>query len=365
MVKDENDMDRGKRPGNFLGTWNSKLHLDLKGIIRENALPFLPAKSLVRFQCVCRDWKLQISTPFFAHNQSLSCHDVSGCIHQIPGGPPTFVSADPITCGVPDPLLRFLPEPVDIRSSSNGLLCCQGQAGDKPYYICNPVTQQWKKLPKPIADHGYQPAIVLIFEPSLLNFEADYKLVCAFPSADFGDAIEFEVYSSKEGSWKVSGEICFAAVHIDPRSGVYADGVVYWKGKSLLCFDVTKDRSQVRNSFMHGILGTIDGKLCVVSINSQTLTMNVLNNAYSNTMEMSSRTRMWKATEKVILDKGLLNGSSNQSILFARSNLLLIRSGGELFSYDWRIKELKAMGEASYHRTEMICLPYVNSFASL
>lgn len=355
-------MDRGKRPGRIR---NSKLHLDLKGIIRENALPFLPAKSLLRFQCVCRDWKLHISTPFFAHNQSLSCRDVSGCIHQISGGPPTFISSDPKICGVPDPLLSFLPEPVDIWSSSNGLLCCQGRDGDKPYYICNPFTQHWKKLPKPNADHGHQPAIVLIFEPSLLNFEADYKLVCAFPSADFGDATEFEIYSSKEGSWKVSGEICFADVHIDPRSGVYANGVVYWKGRGLLCFDVSRDRSQVRSNFMHGILGTIDGQLCSVNISSQTLTTNILNNAYSNTMEMSSRSRMWKETEKVILDKGVLNGGSDQSMIFAQSNLLVIRSEGELFSYDWRKKELKAMGKVSHHRREMICLPYVNSFASL
>lgn len=358
-------MDHVKRPGIFLGTRNSKMYLDLKGIIRENALPFLPAKSLLRFQCVCRDWKLQISTPFFAHNQSLSCRDVSGCIYQIPGGPPTFISVDPISCGVPDPLLRFLPEPVDIRSSSNGLLCCQGLAGDKPYYICNLVTQQWKKLPKPNADHGHHPAIVLVYEPSLLNFKADYKLVCAFPSADFNDATEFEVYSSKEGSWKISGEICFAAVHIDPRSGVYAKGVVYWKGRGLLCFDLTKDRSQFLNNSMHGILGTIDGKLCVVSINSRTVITNVLNNAYSNTMEMSSRSRMWKETEKVILDKGLLGGNFDQSIIFARSNLLVIRNGGELISYDWRIKEPKAMGKVSDHRRDMICLPYVNSFATL
>ncbi|XP_073123942.1 F-box protein At5g49610-like [Henckelia pumila] len=358
-------MDRGKRPGNFLGSRNSKMHLDLKGIIRENALPFLPAKSLLRFQRVCRDWKLQISTPFFAHNQSLSCRDVSGCIYQIPGGPPSFLSAYPLTCGVPDPLLKFLPEPVDIRSSSNGLLCCQGQGGDKPYYICNPVTQQWKKLPKPNADHGRQPAIVLIFEPSLLNFEADYKLVCAFPSADFDDATEFEVYSSKEGSWKVSGEICFAAVHIDPRSGVYANGVVYWKGRGLLCFDVTKDRSQLRSHFINGILGTTDGNLCVVSINSDVLVTNVLSNSFTNTMEMSSRYKMWKEREKVILDKGPLNWGSDQSIFFSQNNLVVIRSGGELFSYDRGIKELKAMGKVSGRGKEAICLPYVNSFASL
>uniref|UniRef100_A0A5B7BCM1 F-box protein At3g26010-like beta-propeller domain-containing protein n=1 Tax=Davidia involucrata TaxID=16924 RepID=A0A5B7BCM1_DAVIN len=164
-------MDRGKRPIKFIGCRNNKIYMDLKDIIREHALPFLPAKSLFRFQGVCRDWKLQISTPFFAHNQSLSFHTFSGIFLQSLGNPPSFVSIDPKSCGVPDPSLKFLPEPVDISASSNGLLCCQGCTGDKAYYICNPVTRQWKKLPKPNGDHGPDPAVVLVFEPSLLNFD--------------------------------------------------------------------------------------------------------------------------------------------------------------------------------------------------
>ncbi|CAL5372460.1 unnamed protein product [Camellia sinensis] len=143
--------------------------------------------------------------------------------------------------------MKFLPEPIDIRASSNGLICCQGQTGDKPYYICNPVTRQLKKLPKTNADHGLDPAVVLVFEPSLLNFVADYKLVCAFPSVDFDNATEFEIYSSTDGSWKISGEICFASKKLVPRSGIYVDGVVYWQAKhhGIVAFDLTKDRSQL------------------------------------------------------------------------------------------------------------------------
>ncbi|CAL5368910.1 unnamed protein product [Camellia sinensis] len=80
-----------------------------------------------RFQGVCRDWTLQISTPFFAHNQSLTFQAISGLFCQSSGGdPPSFISIDPQSCGVPDPSLKFLPEPIDIRASSNGLICCQG-----------------------------------------------------------------------------------------------------------------------------------------------------------------------------------------------------------------------------------------------
>jgi hypothetical protein len=174
-------MDRGKRSNNIIANRNNKIYMDLKDIIREHTLPFLPAKSLFRFKTVCRDWKLQISTPFFAHNQSNCFHDVSGLFCQSRSNPPSFISLDPNSYGVPDPSLQFLPEPVDIKTSSNGLLCCQGHTGDKAYYICNPVTKQWKKLPKPNAYHGSDPSLVLMFEPSLLNFVAEYKLICAFP----------------------------------------------------------------------------------------------------------------------------------------------------------------------------------------
>ena len=75
---------------------------------------------------------------------------------------------------------------------------------------------------------GSDPAVVVVFELSLLNFVVDYKLVCAFPSIDFDNATEFEIYSSAEGSWEVSGEICFASMKLVSRSVVHVDGVVYW-----------------------------------------------------------------------------------------------------------------------------------------
>ncbi|KAM7516266.1 hypothetical protein LguiA_005849 [Lonicera macranthoides] len=175
-----------------------------------------------------RDRKLQILSPFFARNQSLSLCSISGLLCQTPGGgPPSFISIDPKSCGVPQPSLDFLPVSVDIRAASMRLLCCQAQTNDKFYYICNHVTQKWKKLPKPNANHGPDPAIVLVFESLLLNFVAEYTLICAFVSSDFDRATKFELYSSKEDSWKTSGDICFNCRKLVPSSGVHINGVVY------------------------------------------------------------------------------------------------------------------------------------------
>ncbi|XP_055816929.1 F-box protein At5g49610-like [Solanum dulcamara] len=362
-------MDRGKRPDRSLAAQNNKIYMDLKDIIREHSLSFLPAKSLFKFRAVCRDWKLQISSPFFAHKQSLSCRGTSGFFLQKPDGSPSLIPIDPSFCGVPDPFLKFLPEPVDIRSSSNGLLCCQGCSGDRAYYICNPVTQQWKKFPKSNADHGSDPVIVLLYEPSLLNFVAEYKIICAFPSTDFGDAIEFDIYSSKGNSWEVAGEIHFGArASRMPKSGVHVNGVVYWMTNtgSILSFDLTKERSQLLQNYdSHGILGEFRGKLCKTNVWGNSISFNILDNVHSNTMQMGSQTRMWSVKQEVVLDSRVVGdvGGGGFSVLHVDSDMLVVRRGGKAFWYDFKSRATKCIPGEFHNATR--CLPYVNSLVSL
>lgn len=284
-------MDRGRKSSNLF-VRNSKIYMDLKDIIRENALPFLPAKSLCKYRSVCRGWRLSISTPFFAHSQSNSHTRISGVFCQAVSGVPSFLPLDSMAYGVPDPSLSFLPEPVYIRSSSNGLLCCQGRTGDKSYYICNPVTQKWKKLPKPDGYHGTDPAIVLIFEPSLMKFVAEYKLVCAFPSEL--DGIEFEIYSSEKGSWRMGADICFGKATLLPTSGVYVNGTVYWhSSRGLLTFDLKTERAKLIHIELW-TLGVMNQKLCSAYMrNSQQLDVCVLSDTQSNTKQTSVQFMTW------------------------------------------------------------------------
>lgn len=361
-------MDRGKKPSKLLASKNCKLYMDLKDIIREHALPFLPAKSLFRCQGVCRDWKLQISTPFFAHNQSLSYHRISGLFCQTHDNPPSFVTIDPKSCGVPDPSLKFLPVPVDIRSSSNGLLCCQARTGDKAYYICNPVTKQWKSIQKQNANHGSDPAVVLVFEPSLLNFVADYKLVCAFPSADFDGANEFEIYSSKEGSWKLSGEICFADRKLIPRTGVHVNGIVYWKCGSagIVSFDLMKDRSQLIPVYSgaYSSLGIMDGKLCTAQFTGNTVSVSILCNVHSNTMQIGSNARMWKDRYTFRLDHAALGVPQEyKTIIYIGDGVVLGQYGQVMYSYDIRKKETNFFPTTP--RYDAKAVPYINTLVYL
>ncbi|XVF15740.1 hypothetical protein REPUB_Repub09cG0181800 [Reevesia pubescens] len=369
-------MDRGKKPSNFYGNKNCKIYMDLKDVIRENALPFLPAKSLFRCTGVCQEWKRQISTPFFAHNQSNSFRSTSGVFYQTAAGVPSFMSLDPMAYGVPDPSLTFLPEPVDVRTSSNGLLCCQGRTGYRAYYICNPVTKQWKKLPKPDADHGPDPAVVLIFEPSLLNFIADYKLVCAFRS-DL-DGYEFEIYSSEKGSWRTSGEICFADGKLLPKTGVHVNGIVYWLStQGITAFDLNSERFQLL-SYAPGTLGMMNGKLCAAHVRGQRLLVSMLSNAHSNTMQMHSNARTWVEMRPDINLDISLPASSNYAyydypgryghgqggVVFVGGDVVLLRNGNIFYSYDTKRKASKNLGEVNIDTNSGI-VGYVNGLVEL
>nr|GLL46479.1 F-box protein At5g03970-like [Ipomoea trifida] len=362
-------MGLGKRPRNLPSGSNSNLFMD---IIREQALPLLPAKSLFRFLAVCRDWKLNISAPSFHHNQSLSCRGISGLFCQDSDNCIVFIPFHPISSGVPDPSLSFLPEPVDIRASSNGLLCCQGRNENRYYYLYNPVTKEWKTLPKPTARHGSEAALVLIFEPSLLNSVPEYKLICAFRSADFDDATEFDIYTSKNNTWNVSGELCFGARKAALGSGVHVNGVVYWPVVSggVLSFDLTKDRSQLLDSNYSEatdcLLGTFDGRLYKVYNHDDYVLVRVLVDIHRNTMPLDD-IDIWETIHVVYhehTDIPFDEEDFDSKVVAVRRDILVVDCGNTLYSYDFENKETIPLSEPAepYYK---ICVPYVNSLVSL
>ena len=59
---------------------------------------------------------------------------------------------------------------------------------------------------------------MLVFDPSLLNFVVEYKLVYDFASNL--ERYEFEIHSSVNGSWKVLAEISFSKIELFPRTRI-------------------------------------------------------------------------------------------------------------------------------------------------
>ncbi|XVE82641.1 hypothetical protein DITRI_Ditri16bG0022500 [Diplodiscus trichospermus] len=249
---------------------NMKKEVRLEDVVMDNVLHFLPAKSLCRFRAVSRRWDQWIKGPFFAHRQTTYFRNISGLFYQVPGLDPSFISFNRDAYGMPDPSLRFLPEPVNIRTSCNGLLCCQS-VRDNVYYICNPVTQEWRMLPKPNLYHGAEAAIVLVFEPKLLNFNESYELVCAVMIPDL-PVVYFEIYSSRSSSWRMCDTICCelggSELH---KGGYYMGGVVYWESSSgaILAFDLRNEQGGILQlpptaRGHYGSLTMIHGELCYI-----------------------------------------------------------------------------------------------------
>lgn len=272
--ENQEEIDKTELEKNFMKKKNALI----ANAVKEHVLPFLPAKSLCQCRAVCRDWREWLSSPFLAHKQTVFFREVSGIFWQFPGSFQTidFISLRQPVYGVPDPSLSFLPEEVTIKASCNGLICCQSVETSNSYYLCNPVTKEWKSLPDPKYYHGPESAVLLAFEPGLLKFRESYELFCAIPSKDT-DLIMFEIFSSRSNSWRVSETVCDELEGAEfTGGGLFLDGVLYWEvvirseteTRFVLTFNVTDEHYGIielpESSGPSGTLTVIRGEVCYI-----------------------------------------------------------------------------------------------------
>ncbi|KAK1359973.1 hypothetical protein POM88_044447 [Heracleum sosnowskyi] len=247
----------------------------IKDIARDRILPFLPAKSLVRFRLVSKDWDDWITHPFLAHMQSYSFEEMSGFFCQN-GFSHFFVTLDQSAYGVPNSTLSFLPRNFKIRSSCKGLLLCQGfggSDGENEYYVCNPATREFHVLPQSTYYHGPEPNLVLAFEPSPLNCGENYKVICAFDMYNGFPILCFDIYNSETRSWICCSDLVCPELGVPnlQDNGLYKNGVAYWATSSgeLLALDIKNDIYQVQPICSgtlkgEGILTLVDGELSYI-----------------------------------------------------------------------------------------------------
>ncbi|CAN4108612.1 unnamed protein product [Withania somnifera] len=222
----------------------SREDMKIKHVAKNHVLPLLPAKSLMQFRSVSKEWYNWIVSPLFSFQQGTSFQKLSGYFYQSLDvdfqSDPSFLSLDRCSIGVPSPTLGFLPERVKILSSSSGLLLCQGEEN---YFVCNPVTEDWKLIPPSQYYHGSDPAVVMAFDPQG-NIESFYHIVAAVPLP----IVCFEIYSSQSNSWRRSSTEC---VELGDTSftggGFYMKGMIYWNTTSndVLAFDVKNEITAV------------------------------------------------------------------------------------------------------------------------
>ncbi|GAB4842970.1 hypothetical protein Ancab_012948 [Ancistrocladus abbreviatus] len=110
----------------------------------------LPIKSLFRFKSVCKLWYRLPSDGYFVrlYNQvSVKNPMVLVEVNEISESRSSYIFVDYLR-GVSEFSLNFLKDRVKVRASCNGLLCCSSIPEKGVYYVCNPMTREYRLLPK-------------------------------------------------------------------------------------------------------------------------------------------------------------------------------------------------------------------------
>ncbi|XP_074313587.1 F-box protein CPR1-like [Silene latifolia] len=190
-------------------------------IIHYNILTKIPAKSLLRFKSVCKDWYNLINSKIFIsihQKHTLEFHGPSDFLLLVHGGSTTLTSTPLISTFETTWFYTYLDAPnytSGIRTklgtfeavvgSFNGLICLKFKR--LGFLLCNPVTREHSWFIKSHnlgsvhlwdADYGFGYDVV----------SCDYKIVIIeFPDYEFQQDVIVHVYSTDSYSWKEAKKI--------------------------------------------------------------------------------------------------------------------------------------------------------------
>ncbi|KAF9620909.1 hypothetical protein IFM89_015306 [Coptis chinensis] len=197
--------------------------------------------------------------------------------------------------GVSEFSLDFIKERVKVRASCNGLLCCTSVANKGVYYVCNPMTRDYKMLPRtrerPMTRFHPDDEATLVG----LSFDVGssrFSVVLAGFYRPFGrrplDSFICLVYDSENGMWRRSiSSRNEEFTHMNKNQVVYANGSLHWLTYNclyVLVFNLDKDLWR-KISLPDEIVGgsgarlhllELDGSVSVIRITESWMTIWVL-----------------------------------------------------------------------------------------
>ncbi|CAM8989441.1 hypothetical protein QQ045_009091 [Rhodiola kirilowii] len=199
----------------------------------------LPIKSLIRAKSVCKLWYKLCSDKYLVKLfNEMSLRNRMVFVEVSDSSPESkhrLICIDYMR-GVSEFSLGFLGERVRVRASCNGLLCCVSVADLGVYYVCNPMTREFKLLPS-CSDR----AVTRFYpytEATLVGLACDtvkhsYSVVLAGYHRSFcrrpENTFMCKVYNSESGKWRKFASLQDASfTHMSKIQVVFINGMLHW-----------------------------------------------------------------------------------------------------------------------------------------
>ncbi|KAJ6866136.1 F-box/kelch-repeat protein [Populus alba x Populus x berolinensis] len=250
-------------------------------------LTYLPAKSLIRFKCVCRSWRSLISDPQFAKLHLKRAYEDENMNRQrllVATDPLYSVDFEAASDGDDGNTLVKIPYPNAeshndsfavglFLGSCDGIVCILDEVDN--VVLWNPSTRESKKLPGPSSFLNKDFSTGLGYDSST----DDYKMVIASSATATGsDQIMVEVFTLKTNTWRtVQGSL--SGITLGGRyEGVFWNGALLWLGKQeggaahdldvIVPFDIEEEKFMeavpLPNHFYTAFLSISGNCLCVL-----------------------------------------------------------------------------------------------------
>lgn len=259
----------------------------------------LPVKSLFRSKKVCKLWYRLSSDKYFIrlYNEVAAKNPmVLVEVSESSESNSSLICVDNKR-GVSEFSLNFLKDRVKVRASCNGLLCCSSIPDKGVYYVCNPMTREFKLLPRSRERH------VTRFYPdgeaTLVGLACDlstykFNVVLAGYHRTFGHRPDGTficlVFDSESNKWRKF--VSFQDdqfTHMNRNQVVFVNRALHWltgSCSSILVLDLDNDiwrKMSLPDEVSYGsgnrvYLLECDGCLSVIQISDIWMKIWVLNN---------------------------------------------------------------------------------------
>ncbi|XP_059644864.1 F-box protein At5g49610 [Cornus florida] len=214
----------------------------------------LPIKSLFKHRTACKHWYKLCSGKYFIQlykEVSVKNPIVLLEITELSEAKSSLIFVDRFR-GASEFSLDFINDRVKVRASCNGLLCCSSIPDKGVYYVCNPMTREYKLLPKsrerPVTRFHPDDEVTLVGIACNLSMQK-FNVVLAGYHRSFGHrpgkTFLSLVFDSEANKWrKIVSLLDDHFTHMNKNQVVYVNGSLHWLTEScsyVLVLDLSLD----------------------------------------------------------------------------------------------------------------------------